>query len=240
MALLPTAYSNRLDRTDGFNLDLLFSYYIGSIAEKASGADIEWLNPLRTWMFTGDAKYGWLAESGSRPAVASGYLNTLLLQGGAPSSTGSSSGGLKFTTQSLGSVYTVVSKKVGSRSAVHLGALRGNLRDALKFGGFFRRILPNGNHPDLLPLFASGLEDVRGDSTPNAVYTGWDLPFLGSQWRFELLKPFPMAREPILFNTRIDRLFSFNLAYERWQGGYAVLGYFNFRFTLVPGAPKNP
>lgn len=238
IALLPTAYSNRLNRTDGLNLDLLFSYYIGSIAEKDSGAAVEWLNPLRTWMITADIKYGWLGENGNQPAIASGFIDTLLLQGGNPGATGSSTGTLKFTTQSLGSVYTAVSKTVGKNAHVHLGYMRGDLAGTAHKKGFLSHVLPNGNHADLLPLFAQGLASIQNESAPNILYVGWDFKFLGTAWRFEVLKPFPLSKHPVLINTKIDKLLSFNLAYERWQGGYALLGYFNFRFTIIPSEPK--
>jgi hypothetical protein len=44
---------------------------------------------------------------------------------------------------------------------------------------------------------------------------------------------------PILFNTQIDGLpLAFNLGYERWDTGYAVLGYVNFRIPLLPSDPS--
>src|ERR1041384_5415578 len=46
LGLLPTAYSNAWDRWDGFNWDISFSYYIGSILEKeTSKANTDFLNP---------------------------------------------------------------------------------------------------------------------------------------------------------------------------------------------------
>jgi hypothetical protein len=46
-----------------------------------------------------------------------------------------------------------------------------------------------------------------------------------------------MDENPILFDSQIDGLFAFNLGYEHWDHGYAVLGYFNFRFTILPTTP---
>jgi hypothetical protein len=46
-----------------------------------------------------------------------------------------------------------------------------------------------------------------------------------------------MIENPVLLDSQIDGLFAFNLGYERWDNGYAVLGYFNFRFTIIPVPP---
>jgi len=240
MALLPTGFSNRVDRVDGLNLDLLFTYYIGAIAERRTGSEgVEYLNPLRLWLFTVDVKQCWFDENGNLPGLSTGFMDTLLLLGSAPGADAAGGGSFKFTASSMGSVYTALSKTVASNTGVHMGYMRGNLRDVLgKLGGTFRRLSPNRNHSELLTLLSDDLEDVRGESAPNIVYTGFDTKFLGTFWRFEIWKPFPLSREPILLNTKIDRLFSFNLAYEKWQGGYAVLGYFNFRFTIIPAEPR--
>jgi hypothetical protein len=239
LALFPTAYSNGLYRSDGFNLDLLFSYFIGSIVEKQRGQQAEDLNPLRLWLFTLDIKYAWLEESGNVPGFASGMIDTLLLQGGSPTSSGTSSGSLKFTAKALGSVYTVASKRLSKNTAVHLGYMRGDLGGIGGGSKFVHRIMPTGNFSDLMVQFADGLSDERG-SAPNILYTGFNFKFLGTPWRFEIIKPFPMAKHPYLIDSKIDRLFAFNLSYEHWDGGYALLGYFNFRFTLLPMTPKGP
>jgi hypothetical protein len=240
MALLPTGYSNRVNRVDGVNLDFLFTYYIGAIMEKRSTVEnTEFLNPLRLWLFTADLKYCWLDENGNIPGLSTGFMDTLLLLGSAPGDSAATGQSFKFTASSMGSVYTAVSKTVASNTSMHLGYMRGNLRDVLgKLGKTVRKLSPNRNHADLLPLMTDDLADVRDESAPNIFYTGFDTKFLGTFWRFELWKPFPLSKEPILINSKIDRLFSFNLAYEKWQGGHAILGYFNFRFTIVPSAPK--
>ncbi|HXL73824.1 MAG TPA: hypothetical protein VN963_09380, partial [bacterium] len=58
---------------------------------------------------------------------------------------------------------------------------------------------------------------------------------------FEIWKPFSTdtnysyESNPVLFNTLIDGLpMAFNLGYERWDTGFAVLGYINFRLPLLP------
>jgi hypothetical protein len=166
-------------------------------------------------------------------------MDTMLLQGGNPTSSGTSGGSLKFTAKALGSIYTVASKRVGKDTAVHLGIMRGDLAGIGGGNKIAHRFLPTGNFSDLMVQFADGLSDIRG-SAPNILYTGFNFRFIGTPWRFEFIKPFPMSKHPFLIDSKIDRLFAFNLSYEHWDGGYALLGYFNFRFTILPMTPKGP
>ena len=236
LALMPTAYTNAWDRWDGLNWDISFSYYIGSIAEKDNTeTNADFLNPLRLWLLTSDLKYAWLDENGETPGMASGLLMTLLLNGGNPGATGSASQNFQLTGNSMGGVYTVLSHSISKNTAVHFGFVEG-FRDAFNTIGI-GDYAPNLNYSDLLPLLTGKLANLRGESPSSMFYTGWNTRFLGTNWKFEIWKPFPMDENPVLFNTQIDGLFAFNLAYERWSEGYALLGYFNFRFTIIPVTP---
>lgn len=132
LALMPTAFSNGWDHWDGLNWDIVFAYYIGSIAEKDIHADsTSYLNPLRIWLLTNDLKYGWLEAGGDQPGLASGFLFTLLLSGGNPGETGSASQNFQLTNSNLGGFYTVMSVPVDTNNAIHFGFVEG-LHDALK------------------------------------------------------------------------------------------------------------
>jgi hypothetical protein len=240
LALWPTAYSNDQYRTDGFNWDIGFTYVIGTIAEKASDKpNVDWLNPLRLWLLTSDVKYAWLEEKEDAPAVASGLMLSMLLNGGGGSNAnggaGQGSTSFQLTGRSVGGVYTVLSKSLEPQSAIHFGYVYGftGLFHDMGIGDFG----PSMGYSDLIPLTTSKLSSVSGDSAPSIFYTGFNTRLLGTNWKFEIWKPFPMEQDPILFDSQIDGLFAFNLGYERWNSGYAVLGYFNFRFTIVPVPP---
>ncbi len=235
LALLSTAYSNGWDHWDKWNWDIGFSYYIGSIAEKDMGSSTQFLNPLRLWLLTSDLKYGWMDQTKTSPGIASGLLMTLLLNGGNPGATGGASQNFQLTGNSMGGIYTVLSQSIAKNTAVHFGYVFG-FRDAFKSIGL-GSFAPNLNYSDFLPLLTNNPQDLEGGSPPSLFYTGWDWRLLGTNWKFEIWKPFPMPQNPVLLNTQIDGLFAFNLAYERWQSGYALLGYFNFRFTIIPNTP---
>jgi hypothetical protein len=239
---MPTAFSNGWDHWDGLNYDIAFSYYIGDIAENDVNTNgPSYLNPLRIWLLTNDLKYGWLNAGGDQPGIASGILFTLLLSGGNPGETGSAGQNFQLTGSNIGGFYTVLSVPVATNNAVHFGFVEG-------FQGAFNSIgIPSGNYGDLLPDLSSNLYNdlvnpnnnppAPDPAPPNLFYTGWNTRMLGTNWKFEILKPFPMPENPILLNSQIDGLFAFNLAYMRWDQGYSLLGYFNFRFTIVPEAP---
>ncbi len=238
LALWSTAYSNDRDHSDGFNWDVGFSYIIGTIAERsAAKPTVDWLNPLRLWLLTSDVKYGWLEEQGDTPAIASGIMLSELINGGGgnnPGATGTTGQSFQLTGNSMGGVYTVLSKSVGDQSAVHFGYVYG-------FNGLFQDLGipdfgPSMNYSQLIPFTATNLSDLSAN-TPNIFYTGFNTRFLGTNLKLELWKPFPMDQNPVLLDSQIDGLFAFNLGYERWDSGYAVLGYFNFRFTIIPVPP---
>ncbi len=236
LALWPTAYSNGWDRWDGFNWDIAFTYLIGTIAEKEDGLPADYLNPLRLWMLTSDVKYAWLDEDGDAPAFASGILLSELLNGGTPSSSGSAgSDSFTLTGNSVGGVYTVMSKSIARGSAVHFGYIYGfgQAMQSIGLGDFG----PSMTYSQLIPLTTSKLSDIAVDP-PNIFYTGFNTRFLDTNWKFEIWKPFPMYENPVLLDSQIDGLFAFNLGYEKWDHGFAVLGYFNFRFTIIPVTPS--
>ncbi len=241
LALMPTAFSNGWDHWDGLNWDISFSYYIGSIAEgdKDTGST-DYLSPLRLWLLTNDLKYGWLEASGDRPAIASGLLMTLLLSGGNPGETGSASQNFQLTGNSMGGVYTVLSVPLTTNNAVHFGIVHGFQNEINSIG--LQGFAPTLNYGDLFAQlsgnFANELSTANVTAAPpDMFYTGWNTRFLGTNWKFEIWKPFPMYDNPVLLNTQVDGLFAFNLAYMRWDEGFSLLGYFDFRFTIVPEAP---
>jgi len=244
LALLSTAYSNAWDRTDGFNWDMGFSYYIGSIVSRDfAKKDIDSLEPSRFALLTSDVKYAWLPDDGDSPAIANGLLLSFLAQLGSGNSTTGANGSQSFQVAGnvMGGVYGVLSKRLFDTTAVHLGyiyGLHGLDHDA---GIGFVSM----NYSQLLPLLTTKLQDVTGSPAP-IFYSGFSTRFWGRNWKFEVLKPLGMDGNPVLLNSQIEGLpLAFNLGFERWDaapqldlaGGWALLGYVNFRFTLVPVTP---
>jgi hypothetical protein len=170
------------------------------------------------------------------PAFASGILLTELLNGGNPGATGSGTNSFQLTGNSMGGVYTVMSKSIDRDSAVHLGYIYGFNQAFRNIG--LRDFAPSETYSQLVPLTSLKLSGIQNEAPPNIFYMGYNTRLLGTNWKFEIWKPFPMDENPVILDSQIDGLFAFNLGYERWDHGYAVLGYFNFRFTIIPVAPE--
>jgi hypothetical protein len=232
LVMLPTAYSTAWDRTDGFNLDIDFAYFIGSIISRdSSQPSLDSLEEISLAILTADIKYAWLNDNGDTPGIASGLMLSLVAQTGSGSSSTASSGTQSFEVSgnSMGGLYSVMSKTVFANTAVHMGYIYG-----LKDAGIFSL-----NYSELLPLLDTNLANETGGESPASVfYTGFNTHFWGRNWKFEIWKPFPMDEHPVLFNTQIDGLpLAFNLGYERWDAGFALLGYVNVPITLIPSVP---
>ena len=235
LVLLPTAYSNAWDRWDGFNWDMGFSFYIGSIVSRDFTAKngLDSLEPTRLALLSTDLKYAWLNDNGDTPGIASGLLVSLLAQIDSGSS-GSNDQSFNVGGDVLGGIYTVVSKTIAPKTAVHMGYIYGlkGISDDLKLG------IVTTNYSQLPALLTTKLQSVEGESPPSVFYTGFNTYFWGRNWKFEIWKPFPVDQNPVLLNTQIEALpLAFNFGYERWDSGFSVLGYINFQFTLIPTTP---
>jgi hypothetical protein len=240
LVLLPTAYSNAWDRWDGFDWDIDFSYYIGSLISRdfTQPGGIDSLEETSLALLTSDWKYSWLNDEGDRPGMASGLLFSLMAQvgSGGNSNTGTAGSSTGFNAGStMGGVYTVMSKMIARNTAVHMGYIYGLQGFSNSLGSSFITY----NYSALLPFLTSHLSTIQGESPPNVFYAGFNTRFLDRNWKFEVWKPFPMDEHPILFNTQIDGLpLAFNLGYERWDQGFAVLGYVNIQITIFPQTPS--
>ncbi len=239
LVLLPTAYSNAWDRWDGFNWDIDFTYYIGSIVSRDftdPQNKLDSLEQINIMLLTSDVKYAWMNDNGNMPGIASGLMTSLLAQvGSGDSSTGTGTEAFQVAGNAIGSLYTVASKTLFKGTAVHFGYMYGLKDLSNKIGaGVFTY-----DYSQLLPYFGPGLSGLEAEGgTASIFYTGFNTYFLGRSWKFEIWKPFPMDQHPILFNTQIEGLpLAFNLGYERWDEGFAVLGYVNFRIPLLPSTP---
>jgi hypothetical protein len=222
LLLMPTAYSNNLDRDTGLNINVLFDYFVGSLfynyfsqtADKASAGVFQ---PLQVGTVSLDLKETWIPETRFSPALATGFYGTALINFGAPNSAqtvgvSSSGGGI----QSLGDLYAVASKRFGYQSAIHLGFMHGGLADELvgladKSGHpdwdlTIRHLMPGGDYPKLLDHMVEPSLSVQVQDSPDMLFSGIQFPFslpLGfTRWRSALklevlapLNPEPLRRQ---------------------------------------------
>ncbi len=177
LVMLPTAFSNGWDHQDGFNWNIDFTYFIGSIISRdTSEPYLDSLEEISLAMLSTDVKYAWLNEDGDRPGSAIGFMYSLAAQtGSGNSSSGSSDQSFQVSGNTMGGVYTVLSKTISYKTAVHMGYIYGLEKTGLV----------SLNYSQLLPFLDTNLQTTitnDGASTPPSIfYTGFQQLFLGPE-----------------------------------------------------------
>jgi hypothetical protein len=221
---MSTAYRGFGRPDAGFNGDMEFTYFIGTLygaQDKSLSSAPLVLDPISLWLLTGDVKYTAWTDPAYPVAVAVGAKGTLSLFAGQQNSTGGSfTLTQKSTFTTLWGTYLALSRTYGNLG-LHAGYLAGTEGNALYYLSKY-----------LDPSPTSGL-----------VYAGLDFPLVRRMnIAMELLYPLEnqvqSSQHPLVINTHVDRLLNFDVSYLHWDQGWALLGYFNLRFTLYPGSDK--
>lgn len=221
--------------TPGLALDVNAAYFIGRLYGKNNYPDAprktNYIDRIGLWTLTADGKMQVQSESDIRPAVAVGGQAMLVFRD-SPQPTVTTPGvSVKIdtkTTKILTDGYFVASKsfyKVRASAGVMngtMGDLAANLSEFLT--------------PEALKFY---LRDTAGTQVRSRT-----IPF-GSV--FYLIKPdYPIgvevmkfngaARNPMLIDFKIGRFLklNFDLALLKYQGGYDLLGLFQFRYNHFP------
>lgn len=210
--LMPTAYSNHVDRDTGWNTNVLFDFYVGSLYEyfdnpKTGVTKTGIFQPLQVGTASSDIKYAFLKETLWTPGLAAGFYGTGLINFGQPNSSqtiGVSSSGGQIAT--LGNIYLVASKRPwvkDQRTALHIGVMRGRLADDLSralppaWELTVRHLTPGGDFPEILNRLLDPRLGAKINAAPNMLFAGIQFPLtvpLGFfKWRtgarVELLRP---------------------------------------------------
>ncbi len=234
--LTPTAWrgAGRFENP-GMALDINAAYFIGRLYGKTSypGAPrkTNYIDRIGLWTLTADGKMQIQSESNIRPALAVGGQGMLVFRDSPQPTLTTPSVSVKIDTKNtkiLTDGYFVVSKKLGpirTSAGVMQGTI-GNL--AANMSEFLT--------PEALKFY---LRDNSGTQVFSRT-----VPFASV---FYLLKPdFPIgveimkfngaARSPILINFKVGRFLklNFDLALLKYQGGYDLLGVFQFRYNHFP------
>ncbi len=218
LVLMSTAYRGNGLMDRGLNLDLQFTYYIGTLygeQEPSLSPLAVYLDPISVWLLSGDIKYTALTERQSPLALAVGAKGGMQLFAGQQST---NSGSFTFSDKSefdyLYGGYLALSRSFG-QFGVHGGYLYGNY----------------GN-----PIFYLS-KYLDTEVTNQLVYLGFDFPIVRRMnAALEIIYPmqetFETRQHPYLINLHVDRLFNFDVSYMHWDQGWAFLGFFNIRFTV--------
>jgi hypothetical protein len=234
--LTPTAWrgAGRFENP-GLALDVNAAYFIGRIYGKNSYPDAprktNYIDRIGLWTMTADGKMQIQSESSIRPAIAVGGQAMLLFRD-SPQPTVTTPGvSVKIdakNTKILTDGYFVASKKFWN-VRTSAGVMNGTIGDlAANLSEFLT--------PEAMKFY---LRDTTGTTV-----TARTVPFASVFYLikpdypigFEIMKFNGAARKPILVNLRVGRFLklNFDLAVLKYQGGYDLLGLFQFRYNHFP------
>jgi hypothetical protein len=239
LILTPTAFrgAGRFN-TPGLGLDFNAVYFIGRLYGKNNypnaPSHTNYIDRLGVWLLTADGKMQLQSDADWRPAVAVGGQTTFMFRDSPQPSVNTPTVTVQVkakTTQILTDAYVVASKNFrGVRTS--LGVMQGNMGD-----------LP-GNLSEFLAPPALQFYKQSSGFTPVDFVRSRTVPF-GSV--LYMVKPdYPIGVEvmkfdgantnPLLVNFKLGRFLhlNFDLAYLKFQGGYDVLGLFQFRYNQFP------
>lgn len=234
VVMTPTAYRGlgRLNEP-GLGLDINAVYYIGRLYGK-NNLDYtidktNYIDRIGVWLLGADGKMQLQSEGDWRPAVAAGVQGIFQFRDSPQPTLATPSATVKVsqkTTRALAAGYVVASKKVfGIRASA--GFMQGNAGDITGALTEFlspQALLFNG-HPG---------QTARSNSVPFASLM--ILPKPAYPLAVEVMKPNGMALQPILINFKLGYFLklNFDVAYLKFNGGYDVLGMFQFRTNYFP------
>ncbi|MBI4249619.1 MAG: hypothetical protein HY611_08960 [Elusimicrobia bacterium] len=233
--LTPTAYRANGAQGLGLNLDFTASYYIGRLYGQNH---LEWstrktnfIDRVGVWFLNIDGKMQIQEEGRIKPATAVGAMAIFnfrdvpqpALQGPFNLTVNTSNPNQKAMT----GAYLVFTKKFHPKAYVSLGYLGGNAVNQISFLSEFLT-------PEALAFSGHTGQTVTGHSMlfGSAVYhVKPKYPI-----SVEFLKPQAVPSSPMLFNFHIGSYLrlNFDIAYLKFQGGYDLLGFFNFRYSFFP------
>ncbi|MFI5349734.1 MAG: hypothetical protein ACHQ2Z_09330 [Elusimicrobiota bacterium] len=239
LILTPSAYRGAGKfNSPGLGLDFNAAYFIGRLYGVNNYANApshtNYIDRLGVWLMTVDGKMQIQSDADWRPAMAVGGQTTFLFRDSPQPSVNTPTVTVQVkakTTQILTDAYFVASKNFhGLRTSV--GIMQGN------FGNLA------GNLSEYLAPPALEFYKQTSNFSPVGFVQSNTVPF-GSM--FYMLKPdYPIGFEimkfngayanPMLINFKLGRFLhlNFDLALLKFQGGYDLLGLFQFRYNQFP------
>lgn len=239
LILTPTAFRGAGHfNTPGLGLDFNAAYFIGRLYGKNDYPNApnhtNYIDRLGLWLLTVDGKMQIQSDAEWRPAVAVGGQTTFMFRDSPQPTVQTPTVSVQVnrkSTQVLTDAYLVASKDIrGVRAS--LGLMQGN------FGNLA------GNLSEYLSPQALQFYKQSSGFSPVGFVESRTVPF-GSV--FYMLKPdYPIGFEVLKFNGayanpwlvdfKLGRFLhlNFDVAYLKFQGGYDLLGLFQFRYNQFP------
>lgn len=235
VVLTPTAYRGAgRYASPGLGLDINAAYFIGRLYGKNKFENtvrkVNYIDRIGVWLLTADGKMQVQSESTWRPAVAVGAMGAVLLRDAPQGNITTPNFSVKITdktTRLLSDAYFVASKKIHMfRTSV--GFMQGDMGNAV--GALSEYLTPQS-----LEFYANRKGGrVMSASVPFASIL--ILPKPAYPLAVEFMKFNGAHLNPILINFKLGYFLklNFDIAYLKFDGGYDVLGTFQFRYNHFP------
>lgn len=224
---LPAASDHKGSTKASPAVDLSLRILIGQIAEvthKKSGNELEWFKKKIFSLSLGfDGR--WVQPLSKKLFVAGGALTDLYTEagGGAGGNTtiSSTSGGAgnpgesRLKAHLRWEAYGMATQRLGPMR-FHAGALF-------------------GNGAGWIDLFSDDLLDPLDKTLGLTPFLGADIKIAKNRrFRVEIMTPMAYKVPPLVLLTKFDNLIRFNLGLVRSSRGFAIIGFLDQRFGLIP------
>lgn len=234
VVMTPTAYRGvNQYNTPGLGLDINAMYFIGRLYGKnsLSTRQTNFIDRLGVWNLSADAKMQVQSETDLRPAMAVGAQGIFTFRDAPQPAIAQPNVTVNVsadTTRALGETYVVATKKLW-KARVSGGYSYGNAAERIA-------LLTEFLSPQSLQFSLGGVNPIEAKAKDTVFASVMFLPKPSYPLAVEVIRPNGMPRKPILFNFKLGYFLklNFDVSYLRFQGGWDLLGQFQFRYTHFP------
>ena len=232
IVLMPTAYRGTGTNEIGPGLDINAAYIIGRLYGKNTYdwtlEKKDYLDRIGLWILSADGKLQVQTEGKYRPAVAAGLQGIFSFRDSS-NPTLKTNQDLKVDAKSNNSyanAYVAMSKRLGNKFIINAGYSDGDMPKMIN--AFSEYLSPEARMQNgiLSPKDATGM-----------IFGGfiW-LPKPDSPISVEFMLPQGAQMSPKLLNLHLGTLLklNFEISYLKFQGGWDLLGVFQFRYNYWP------
>ncbi|MCK5583300.1 MAG: hypothetical protein KAI33_05895 [Elusimicrobiales bacterium] len=234
IVLMPTAFRGNGADSIGLGLDFNAAYYIGRLYGENSYAwtneKSNYIDRIGVWLLMSDAKMLVQSEKKYRPAMAAGVLGIMQFRDSPQPSLNQPTVSVQVdnkNTNTYAGAYVVLSKRIRNKFILNAGYSDGDFpkiiyqlseflsEEAMSLNGYSSFTAPSGM------LFAG----LAWMPKPGGSYIG-----------IEMIVPQGATQNPKLFNLHLGTLLklNFEISYLTFDGGYDLMGMFQFRYSYFP------
>jgi hypothetical protein len=228
-------------------LDFNAAYIIGRLYGKNTYPNApehtNYIDRIGLWLLQADGKMQIQSDHGWRPAVAVGGQGTLMFRDSGQPNINAPSVQAQVnakSTQVLGDAYVVASKEI-HKVRTSVGVMQGNIGDlAANLSEYLspEALVYYKHNPSDFPSGAYPAQSTFAPTISRTVPFGSVLYLIKPDYPigFEVMKFNGAYGNPLLINFKLGRFLhlNFDVGYLKFDGGYDLLGLFQFRYNHFP------